>query len=469
MDSFYALLKKQTIVSMPKNDNVSLLKEIWYNATFRCNKLNINFCNEYKISIGTPTFLPLENEQEYTVKITENGVGILAKDINSLMRGFMAVIIRFIAKNINGKCVAVLPIGEISGKFLIKNRFAQICVFPEYSYSFIRKLARYLCALQFTHIVIEFFGMYKYKCLKEYGWKNAFSKKQVKSIISDIRAMGAEPVPMFNSFGHAFGTRGCTGKHVVIDQNPKLAYLYTPDGWSWDITNPISLQKIKEIRHELYELFGNGEFFFVGCDECDIYTKGYAPEETVLSYLNNLTTDIVNEGRKPVIWADLMLYRPDIKEYETRVWSANAHSREQAEKFLNCLHKDTIIADWQYQFAEKSPCEQYTAISLKDKGHNVLACSFFNLNVVKSATKTVINHNLFGYMQTIWDRAHEYPWIYLDGAICAGLPSNLWYEFGECSSIICGSVLRKVHFGARKYKNYGFIDTQFLKNSRPSN
>lgn len=469
MDNFYFLSNNTTIITMPNCDNKSLLKDIWYNSTFKSNKIKINHCDELKISIGKAEFVSLEEGVEYTIKITKEGVGILGRDKNSLMRGFMALIIRFVAKEINGKCCASLPMGEVIGNFSIKKRFAQLCIFPEYSYDFIVKMARYLCALQYTHIVVDIWGMYRFKSLKELGWKKSFTKKQIKTITSEIRALGAEPVPIFNSLGHAFGARGCTGKHVVLDQKPSLAHLFTPDGWAWDITNTNVIKLLKDIRLELLELFGDGEYFVIGCDECEIYTRGYAPEEEVLSYLSNLTNEVVNEHRKPIIWADLMIYRPDVNEHETRVWSANAHSREQAEKFLKCLHKDTIIADWQYQYASNSPCAQYTAIMLKDKGYNVIACPFINLNVCRSTTKTIIDYNLYGFMQTIWDRAHELPWIYLDSAILCGMPKNLWYEYGECSSIICGSILRKVHFGARKYKNYGFIDTQFLKNSRPSN
>ena len=469
MENFYILSNNTTIITMPNCDNKSLLKEIWHNATFKVNKLKINETDELKISIGNAEFISLNDGDEYTIKITENGVGILGKDKNSLMRGFMALIIRFIAKVINGKCCATLPMGEVIGNFSIKNRFAQLCVFPEYDFNYIRKMARYLCALQYTHIVVDIWGMYRFKSLKELGWKKSFTKKQIQTIISEIRALGTEPVPLFNSLGHAFYSRGCTGKHVVLDQNPKLAYMFTPDGWAWDIQNQKVINKLKEIRQELYELFGSGEYFIVGCDECEIYTKGYAPENTVLTYLNNLTTEIVNEGRTPIMWADLMLYRPDIKEYESRVWSANARSKNQAEKFLNSIHKNTILADWQYQFASKSPCEQYTAIDLKNKGFNVLACSFFDKNVVSSSIKTVKEHNLFGYMQTIWDRIHELPWVFVDSAIFCGMPTNLWYEFGECSSIISGSILRKVRCGKKNYENYGFIDKQFLKNSRPSN
>lgn len=470
MKNFFVLPNKFTRISMPNLDNFSILKEIWYNSTYKTNKLKFNYIKELKIEIGNAEFIALQENQEYTIKITENGVGILAKDKNSLIRGFMALLIRFIAKEINGKNYAVLPIGEIVGDFSINLRIAQICIFPEYSYNFIRKLARYLCALQYTHIQIEMFGTYRFKCLKELGFKGkSISTKKLKKVINDIRALGAEPIPMFNSLGHAFGARGCTGKHVVLDQNPSLAHLFTPDGWSWDITNPKVPVLLKNIRKELYKLFGDGEYFFIGCDECEIYTKGYAPEETVINYLNNLTTEIVNEGRKPVIWADLMLYRPNIKEHEIRVWSANAHSSQQAERFISAIHKNTIIADWQYQFASKSPCEQYTAIDLNKKGFNVISCSFFDLNVIRSATKTVIDHSLFGYMQTIWDRAHELPWIYLDASILCGMPTNLWYEYGEASSIICGSVLRKVSCGSKKYKNFGFNDVQFIKNTRQSN
>jgi hypothetical protein len=129
-----------------------------------------------------------------------------------------------------------------------------ICVFPENDLYFIKKLIRLSALCQYTHIVIEFWGMLQYDCLKELAWPHAFTKAQAQELIDECRELGIEPIPMFNMFGHATGSRECYGKHVVLDQNPTLQYLFTPDGWGWDITSEEVFALLKQVRQELYDL-----------------------------------------------------------------------------------------------------------------------------------------------------------------------------------------------------------------------
>ena len=72
---------------------------------------------------------------------------------------------------------------------------------------------------------------------------------------------------MFNHLGHASASRSSYGRHVVLDQNPRLATLFEPDGWTWCLSNPETLELLRAIRSELIELFGEGGFFHIGCDE----------------------------------------------------------------------------------------------------------------------------------------------------------------------------------------------------------
>lgn len=63
--------------------------------------------------------------------------------------------------------------------------------------------------------------------------------------------MGLEVVPMFNCWGHASGSRIRHGRHVVLDQNPRLAPLFEPDGWTWCLTNPRAQALLRSVCDEL--------------------------------------------------------------------------------------------------------------------------------------------------------------------------------------------------------------------------
>ena len=466
----YVLDGGQITVRMPRQDNEEFLREVWFNSTFEQNQLCIETWEDNKIAIGEPTFLTLGEDEEYAISITEQGVGIVARDGECLKRGFVALLMRFIAVERDGACRASLPVGEVHGRFSVDNRMIHLCLVPEHDFIFIRRLIRYYCALQYTHIVLEFWGTYRFSCFPELGWEEkSYSKEQILTIVSEIRACGAEPVPFFNSLGHAPCARGCSGKHTVLDQNPALSYLFTPDGWAWDIASETVFRRLKEVREELYDLFGEGSYMMIGCDEADVYAKGYQPESVVADYFHRLTTEIVGEGRRPIIWGDMLLYKGTFAvEGEKVFWSANAKSEEQAELYRRSLAEGTVIADWQYRYAAEKPLEQRTAICLKEKGYDVIACPFFDPKVISATGKTVKKYRLFGYMQTMWDRIHEQPWRAMEGAIGCGLPQELWMEYGEACSMLSGAMWRKLKSGKQPYEHLGFNDVQFVKNTRQS-
>ena len=467
MKGYYALAGEVT-AKMPRTECTELLWELWNNSTFGQSELSIVEWKENKIELGSGDFLPLSEGEEYTLSVTERGVGILGRDRAGLMRGFMALLLRFIAVEMDGKCLPTLPLGKIRGKFSVGRRMLHVCLFPEHDFVFIRRLLRYACMLQYTHIVLEFWGTYRFECFPELGWENAYTRGEVELLIREIRALGAEPVPMFNSLGHAPGSRGCSGKHVVLDQAPELAYLFTPDGWAWDIASETVFKRLAEVRRELCELFGDGEYFMIGCDEAEVYTKGYRSEDAVAAYLGRLTESVVREGRKPIIWGDMLLHKGCVPEDKGRFWSCNAKNAEQAEKYRTSLAAGTVIADWQYRYAATDPCEQKTAVYLDSLGYDVIACPFYDLNVVRQTAKTVRDYKLYGYMQTMWDRLHECPGVILNGALECGLPKELWLEYSEAVSILAAAVWRKLKCGNKEYKHQGFNDVQFVKNTRPS-
>lgn len=466
----YILDGGQTIVKMPAEENAEFLKEVWFNSTFEKNQLCIETWTENKIAIGEASFLPLRDKEEYAISITERGVGISARDRDCLRRGFMALLMRFIAVEQEGECCASLPVGEVHGVFGVSRRMIHLCLFPEHDFIFVRRLIRYYCALQYTHIVLEFWGTYRFSCFPELGWESkSYNEEQIRLLVSEIRACGVQPVPFFNSLGHAPGSRGCSGKHVVLDQDPSLSYLFTPDGWAWDIASETVFKRLKAVREELYRLFGEGDYMMIGCDEADVYANGYRSEQEVADYFHRLTSEIEKEGRRPIIWGDMLLCKATFAvEGEKVFWSCNAKNEAQAERYRQSLAKSTVIADWQYRYAADHPREQKTAIYLKEKGYDVIACPFFDPNVIRCTGETVRKHQLFGYMQTMWDRLHEQPWRAMEGAIQCGLPKELWMEYGEGFSMLSAAMWRKLKCGKQPYEHLGFNDVQFVKNTRMS-
>ncbi|MHC4873859.1 MAG: family 20 glycosylhydrolase [Planctomycetota bacterium] len=107
-----------------------------------------------------------------------------------------------------------------------------------------------------------------------------------------------------------------------------------PDGHSFRIDSKKTRKKVKEWLTEIVPLF-NSEYFHVGCDEVwDIglgksrqYVNEMGYEEAVADYLNEMTSFISSLGKKPVIYADLIIHYPGLRDL---------------------LNKDIIICNWGY-------------------------------------------------------------------------------------------------------------------------
>lgn len=346
-------------------------------------------------SIGTTTAEP-EPGKDYTVKIDENGVYIAADTDKNLAYGFFTLM-DMLSLTDDGECY--LPCGTLSERALTPFRAVHLCVFPETSLTFLRRTMRLCAALKYTHIVLEFWGMLKFDCLSELSWENAFTKDEVRPLIREANAFGVEIIPMLNHWGHASAGRLNQGKHVVLDQNPKLSHLFECDGWCWRIKSKQVRDLLSAVRGELIELCGAGEYFHIGCDEAYGFTYSDESVKEISSYINSVAEELEKEGRKTIMWADMLLARHE--DYnEKNKYTAAAPSVKYENAMCSVLNKKIIAADWQYTVPEY-PVE--TAVTLKNKGFDVLLCPYdVSPRVTNATVKTAAECALSGVIHTTW-------------------------------------------------------------------
>ena len=297
--------------AVPTNVDREILADFWNGFCSRVGTLETVAGEDLKISIGNASFLPLEEKDDYTLCIRENGIGILGRDVAGLVRGFSALLLQIRA--VGGECAGnfAAPTGEWHGVFSVSVRMLHLCVFPETSLHMLHKLVRLCGVLSYTHVIIEFWGMLRYDCNPALAWENAYTKEEIRPILREARALGVEPIPMFNHLGHAAGCRLDIGKHVVLDQDPSQAYLFTPDGWCWNIFSNAVKELLRKIRAELCELFGCGDYFHIGCDEAhrpscpECASKPYS--KLLVEHIEFAHKVLAEHGARPMMWHDMLL------------------------------------------------------------------------------------------------------------------------------------------------------------------
>lgn len=393
-----SIVKKNGVYSIPKLVNVktnavldkAIFKELWHNFSFGSSEIDIDNVADISFSVGNADKLSCENNA-YAINVTPQGIALTAKNEKNLIYAYLTLLDLISAMD-EGE--SVIHCCEIYESPYIENRMIHFCVFPETELWEIDRFVRMCGVMKYTHIVIEFWGMLKYDCLKELAWENAFTKEQIRPIIKTANELGVEIIPMFNHWGHAAQSRVACGKHTVLEQNPNLAYLFTDGGWCWNVKNSKTRELLKSIRAELLELCGKGSYFHIGCDEA--YGFSYSPSEIedITQFINETAEELDALGRKTIMWADMLIYTKIPNTYGT------APNEQCCETIKNILGKNVITADWQYNCTD-FPVE--TSQMLQKSGFDVILCPWSQVyKNTNACLETVKTSGLYGIMHTTW-------------------------------------------------------------------
>ncbi len=376
-----------------------ILREFWQHFSFESSSLTLETCDELVFSIGNTKRLPLDGHA-YSICIEKDGVSICAESEQALLHGFMTLLDRFRAIDLDDGSLAIELDGcEIHDRDWVANKMVHFCIFPETELWELQRFVRFCGALKYTHIVLEFWGMLQLDCMRELSWSHGFTKEQIRPLIAEARDLGMEIIPMFNHWGHASAGRVVHAKHVVLDQNPALQTYFSEDGWCWDIRKPKVQSLLRAIRAELIELCGEGSYFHIGCDEAYNFELNEENMRFLCDFINGVGNELRAMNRRTIVWGDMALwshpdYNPDNR------YSCHAPSPEVESFLLSHLDKRLLIADWQYN-AKHAPIE--TASVFVQAGFECVLCPWdVGREQMNAVTATVREQKLFGIMHTTW-------------------------------------------------------------------
>jgi len=378
--------------------NKDVIKEFWFGHTYRTGELEITETDKLVFCVGEAEFLPLDGNL-YSINVTEKGIALTAATETGLINGFMTLIDRINMVGFDGKTLEIAAC-EIKEKALVKNRMVHFCVFPETELWELQKYIRLSGACKYSHIVLEFWGMLKLDALKEIAWDCGFTKEQIRPLIKEAKDLGMEVIPMLNHWGHAPASRVMHGKHVVLDQNPALQCYFSDTGWCWSVERQETRKLLKEMRDELIEVCGEGEYFHIGCDEAYDFDWKKESQEKFCQYINEVADDLSKKGRRPIMWGDMLIAPdPEFKSTKNR-YVTSAPDKAKQDYILANVSKNIVIADWQY-WAKEAPVE--TAFIFKNAGFDVMPAPWdCSVAESQSCIDTAMEDGIFGIMHTTW-------------------------------------------------------------------
>ena len=419
---------------------------LWKN--FTCGTSEIFFEENESLTCAMFTGAPVRNgicDNDYRVEADETGIYLQGASKSGLARAFVTLLQEI---RVSGGLKAeksYVPCGIYQSKPLVKFRGVHFCVFPETKLDFIERFIRLAGMCKYSHIMLEFWGSYRYECFPALGWRDAsYTREQIKPLVYQANALGMEVIPFFNHFGHSTQSRFLDAEHVVLSQHPEYAPLFEPMGWSWCVSNPETLKLQSAVREELMDLCGEGSYFHIGMDEsydfasCEV-CKTRDGAKLFSDFVNATNRALKEYGRQTVMWGDHLL---PYGKFGGKYAEAYGQITPNMEQFISDIDKDIMIADWQYDIKDET--EIKTAAYLREHGFkDVAVCPWTDAENIACLAKEAAAKN-YGFIQTSWNKTKPL----LDGLMYAAM---LMWEGGVGSyggkwirnMIYSASLLRK--------------------------
>jgi hypothetical protein len=235
--------------------------------------------------------------------------------------------------------------------------------------------------------VIDIGDGVQYESHPEISVKNAWTSKQLKEALNQMRKMGIEPIPKLNfSAGH----KTWLGPY------------------QYQISSPTYYEVCKDLIEEVIELFDKPRFLHLGMDE-----------ETCEHQKTYRYTSIRNMD---LWWHDFLFLVEQVERMNVRSWIwSDKIWRDNTAEFLKKMPKTVLQSNWNYEengltFSEDNKpndpiCQAF--FDLEEHGYDQVPTASLWLHgrwvnddnfgrIVKHTKQVIAPERLKGFMQTTW-------------------------------------------------------------------
>ena len=274
---------------------------------------------------------------------------------------------------------------------------------------------------------------------------DAISKAEFRELLDESRNLGLEPIPLFQTIGHAEYVLK-HARYAHLKERPDKLDQYCP-------RSPELIPFLHRWIEEYLEVFGQVKYFHLGADEawwigqcprCRAYVEEYSVSQLYIDHIARTAQPLLDRAITPIVWADMLLHYPQALDQLSRKfmlfdWSYSVYRGSgtvqvwgQGTATINDLHamEGTPMMErfGPYLFPHgdepgKHPEPFYTADYLADQGFQVVTCpasSSYGDNVFSPRTwlhlsntfdsfKKGMQPHLQGSVLTSWS-VHLFPW-----------------------------------------------------------
>jgi hypothetical protein len=255
----------------------------------------------------------------------------------------------------------------------------------------LRLIEKLLAPCGFNEIVFEVGRNYRYRSHPRIAPDWAWDRAAWRQVLQGARDMGMKVIPQYNALAH-MSESGLTRAY------PELAE--DPDGWCLNPEHPRVIACLRDLFEELIEVF-ECDTFHVGLDEVDVPSRSQSfalpkPGRTrdggalFALHINNLYAILREHRQTMMMWADMLLYRPEHQErrgLRIGTWQAIAH-----------IPRDIVMVDWIYHAVPDYGGSRY----LQQHGFRVMGACWHTPSNIREWARAAVSYPLEGMMHTLW-------------------------------------------------------------------
>lgn len=192
----------------------------------------------------------------------------------------------------------------------------------------LKEFARELSSLGLNTLVMEWEGTYPFNKHATISNEYSYTREEIKDFISYCESLDIQVIPLQQSLGHV----------EYILRNPRYSFLKEDRKdisqlCPMEIDESTSLFKdlftdLAALHNSEYIHIGGDETYLLGhCEECQKKVEEEGKSKLFVDYMKTIAQIVIDLGKKPVMWADIILKYPEAAEQ---------------------LPEETIFVDWNY-------------------------------------------------------------------------------------------------------------------------
>lgn len=192
----------------------------------------------------------------------------------------------------------------------------------------LKELANELSGMGINTLVMEWEGTYPYKKHAVISNEYSYTREEVKEFISYCENLGIKVIPLQQSLGHVeYILRNPRYSNLKEDRKD-ISQLCPMEALESKALFKDLFSDLAETHNSDYIHIGGDETYLLGhCEKCQLKVKEEGKSKLFVDYMKMITEIVIELGKKPVMWADIILKHPEAA----------------AE-----LPKETIFIDWNY-------------------------------------------------------------------------------------------------------------------------